>query len=78
MTEEAGHEEEYPGVQGMGIRHVKQLPLEGLLELEIMTERKTVMTSRKHTLSDTGSLPRNQSSCSVKGIVVSLQTGYNF
>ena len=37
MTEEARHEEEYPSVQGMGVRHVKQLPLgapEGLLELE--------------------------------------------
>ena len=37
MTEEARHEEEYPSVQGMGVRHVKQLSLrapEGLLELE--------------------------------------------
>ena len=40
---------EYPGVLGMLVRHVKQLPLgapEGLLELEIMTEK---ISMRKNT-----------------------------
>ena len=40
MTEEARREEGYPGVQGMGVRHVKSLGApEGLLELEIMPEK---------------------------------------